>query len=340
MTQKHLPPCNEPPVDPTTLNQDPPVPFCADDGTPNLNRVGSELPDIGWFQENLQKKSGSGSADICDPQTKGFIYNDLNTPDRDVIYRYSRAIRGADEAMRDLFSDIVIIDENSKIWPVPIIWATQERAVAWILQANVRKDNSLVVDRIRLPHLAIHATSYTFAPKRYIYHKAVDYTRDLKEAYREKERESHREASQLTKPAFTTQEKYKRDTVFGRPWGIPIDITYQLVAWALYEEDMNEILEQIMPKIAPMGYIRVRGVPQEIGVKLTSIANNVDTNPGDQKMRVFKYQFEMVAESYMPLPIVRKKALLKTRVAITDGIGEDTSLVIERIENAVKELDI
>ena len=49
---------------------------------------------------------------------------------------------------------------------------------------------------------------------------------------------------------------------------------------------MNQILEQILLKFSPIAYIRVRGVPWETGVKLDSIANNLDVEPGDQNIRV------------------------------------------------------
>jgi len=89
-----------------------------------------------------------------------------------------------------------------------------------------------------------------------------------------------------------------------------------------------------------MAYIRVRGISWEIGVKLDSIANNVDVEPGDQAVRVFKYQFTFTAESFVAQPIVRKKAVLKTKVEITDSPNdEDITEVLARLEQAVKELE-
>jgi hypothetical protein len=217
-----------------------------------------------------------------------------------------------------MFSDLIVLDEAGKTFNVPIIWATQEKAVAYIIQENVRKDESLVVDRIRLPMLAINASNYNFNQDRYVYHKAVDYLRSSRTGW---------------KPGFTVSERYDRDTIFGVSRGIPLDINYTLYAWTLYEEDMNQILTQIVTKFSPMAYIRVRGISWEIGVKLDSIANNVDTEPGDQAVRVFKYQFQFTAESFVAQPIVRKKAVLKTRVEITDSPNdEDVTEVLARLE--------
>jgi hypothetical protein len=282
---------------------------------------------MSWLEDASLNKSGHGDSALCDPQQTGHIINEqgMHAPNRNTVYRYQKSIRGTDEAMRNMFNDLVVIDEMGKAHNVPIIWATQEKAVAYILQENVRKDESLVVDRIRLPMLAIHASDYNFNQDRYVYHKAVDYLRNRDMDW---------------KPGFTTSERYERDTVFGVSKGIPVDIGYTLYAWTLYEEDMNQILTQVVTKFSPMAYIRVRGISWEIGVKLDSIANNVDVEPGDKAVRVFKYQFSFTAESFVAQPIVRKKAVLKTKVEITDSPNdEDVTEVLARLEQAVKELE-
>lgn len=269
------------------------------------------------------EKTGVGKGNNCDPMQSGHIINDdknINT-----IYRYSKSLRGTDEATMDLFKDIIVLDEDGKAHKVPIIWGTQEKAVAAIVQDNVRKDNSLVVDRIRLPILAIHALDYQFNQSRYVYHQAVDYLRG---------------ARPDNKPGYTTNEKYERDTIFGVAKGIPIDISYSLYAWTLYVEDMNQILEQIILKFSPVAYIQVRGVAWEVQVKLDSISNNIETEPGDQAIRVVKFQFNLTAESYIPQPIVKKKAVLSQRIEITDGLDEeDITEIISRLEETVKEVE-
>lgn len=335
MSDSNLNPCNEPGLVPD-INIDTPPPYCRDgkqegssgtiDHKPYLESQKDVSPrDLSWLEDATQKKMGQGASALCDPQQTGHIINEqgMSEPNRNVVYRYARSIRGTDEAVKELFKDIVVLDENGKAHQVPIIWATQEKAVAYILQENVRKDESLVVDRVRLPMLAIHSSGYNFAQDRYIYHKAIDYLRDADR-----------------RPGFTVSERYERDTVFGVSRGIPLDIEYSMVAWTMYEEDMNQILTQVVTKFSPMAYIRVRGISWEIGVKLNSIANNVDLEPGDKKIRVFKYQFGFTAESFVAQPIVRKKAVLKTRVEITDSPNEaDITEVLARLEQAVKELE-
>lgn len=262
-----------------------------------------------------------GKANLCDPIQTGQI---INEPKRfDTIYRYSRALRGTDTAVMDLFRNLVVIDEDGKAHNVPIMWGTQEKAVAAIVQDNVRKDNSLVVDRIRLPMLAISSSDYQFNQSRYIYHRAIDYLRS---------------ESTNFKPGYTYNEKYEKDTIFGVAKGLPVDVTYTLYAWTLYVEDMNQILEQIILKFSPVAYIKVRGINWETQVKLDSIANNLDYEPGDQAIRVVKFMFNLTAETYIPQPIVRKKSILSTKVDITNNKENEDLEIVNSIEETVKEI--
>ena len=336
MSDQTIVPCNEPGFI-KNLNIDPPPPYCREgeseksSGTIDHKQFFDSQKDvssrdISWLEDATQKKMGKGQSALCDPQQTGHIINEqgMSPPNRNVVYRNTQSIRGTDEACVDLFRDIVVIDESGKSHQIPIIWATQEKAVAYILQENTRKDESLVVDRIRLPMLAISSTNHNYNQSRYTYHKAIDYLRDFKQNWR---------------PGFTTSERYEKDTVFGVSRGIPIDITYTLHAWTLYEEDMNQILTQIVTKFSPIAYIRVRGISWEIGVKLDSISNNVNIEPGDKQTRVFKYQFNFTAESFVSQPIVRKKAVLKTKIEITDSPNEDDiQTVLSRLEQSVKAL--
>jgi hypothetical protein len=310
-----LPPCHEQRVD--------------EFGTPILESQKETFGQVlSWLEDPTLVKKGVGQSANGDPMQQGFIINGQRDGQNDpsVIYRYGRSLYGTDEAMKDLFRDIVVIDEMGKAHNVPIFWGTQEQAVAIILQSNVRQDDSLVVDRVRLPLLAIHSQDYKFNQNRYTYHKAIDYLRDYRENWR---------------PGFVIrEERHDRDTVFGVARGIPVDISYTLYAWTMYEEDMNQILTQIITKFSPMTYIRVRGVSWEIGVKLDSIANNVNYGPGEKTQRVFKYQFGITAETFITQPIVRKKSVLKTKIEITNNPNVDEiAEVMERLETSVKELE-
>jgi len=300
-------------------NIDPPPGHC-DQPADNQNNTGDINDD--WFDEFLDKKVGLGSANNSDPMQAGHIVNDPNKYNTQTIYRYSKSIRATDEAVMDLFRDLVVIDDDGKAHPVPIIWATQERAVAAVIQNNVRKDETLVVDRIKLPMLAISATEYSIDTNRYTYHRAINYLRDLK-----------------GKPSFTASERYENDTVFGVTRGLPLNIGYTLYAWTLQVEDMNQILEQIVNKFSPIAYIKVRGVLWEVTVKLESIANNLETEPGDAALRVVKFQFSLTAETYVGQPIVKKKAVLKTKIDFVNALNQaEISEVLERLEESVEGL--
>jgi len=246
----------------------------------------------------------------------GQIRNDLDTPDRGVIYRHSRALRGANDAMVDLFRNIEVLDLEGKAHIVPIMWASQERAVAALLQDNVRKDNSLVVDRIKLPIMAIWASGHAPDPNRFTYQKAMSLLPWL---------------DPLGEAGFTQREKYQRDTVFGVTRGVPINISYTLYVWALYQTDMDQILEAIWLKFSPVAYIRIRGVYWEVIVTLDGEGNNQDIEPGDNKLRVIKYQFNMTAKSYIPQPI--------TRIKIPDPLSYAGAMSEEELKYVIGELE-
>lgn len=333
MTEPDINACNEPGYI-KDLNVDPASPYCnemeLDCNKQPIKESQKDVTgrDFSWLEDHTLQKMGNGFSANCDPMQTGYIVNDQAgagaSPNRNTIYRYSKAFRGCDEGIVDLFRDLVVLDEDGKYHAVPVIWATQEAAVAAIIQENYRKDDSLVVDRVKLPMLAVHSSSVNFGTKRYVYHKAVDYIRVF---------------NKNNVPGFTASEKKDRDTVFGVARGIPVDVGYTLWAWALHREDMNQIVEQIMSKFSLIAYIRVRGVSSEIAVKLDSVANNIEVEPGDKAVNVFKFQFAMTAETYIPQPIVRKKAVLSTRTEISDSINDqDISETITRLEETVKDL--
>ena len=319
MAEKSFNECPDKWPDPP-FNLDKPPDICRDSCPPQ----DPSLKDVNeFFDDIINQKKGIGVEANCDPMMTGQIVQDLaKTPSRETIYRYSKGVRGCDEAMRDLFSNLVVIDERGVAHPVPIIWATQERAVAALVQENFRKDTSLVVDRVKLPMMSIYSSNFTFNQSRYTYHKAINYFRGAD-----------------GKPGLTQREKYDRDTVFGLARGIPVDIGYTLTLWTYFVEDMNQILEQILLKFSPVAYIRVQGVQWETIVKLDAIANNIDIEPGNTANRVVKFQISMTAETYIPQPITRQKAVLRTRIDLANSLNDDEiSQIIARLENAVDEL--
>jgi hypothetical protein len=134
------------------------------------------------------------------------------------------------------------------------------------------------------------------------------------------------------------REVRERDTIFGRARGIPVDVTYQLNAWTLYREDMNQIIEQIFLKFDPIAYIKIQDINEEIIVKLDSTNANIEIEPGDKEVRVVKYNFNMTVEMFIPQPIVRKKAVLDIKADILHGVSEEeVQEVLSKLEITVKE---
>jgi hypothetical protein len=291
------------------LNKDPVPPQC-DDGQLTQKRV-AKKPALDW---RLQRKLAiegvqyDGQSGNCDPIMTGQTTNDLDPPNREVIYRNSRAIRGCNEAMVDLFRGIKVFDVNNVPHAVPIIWGTQEKAVSAIIQENVRKDNSLVVERIRLPMLAMTSVGHSYDMNRYTYHMAYALENCL-----------------YGKIGFAAGEKTEKDTLFGVARGIPINISYKLYAWTLYQEDMDQIIEQVFSKFSNVAYLNIRGVPWEVIVKFNDAESNIDLEPGDKKQRIVKYVFNMITETYLPQPIrrIKGKELSDSELAEIVSLSKD-----------------
>jgi hypothetical protein len=320
--EKQINPCPDQSLLGRSNNQDPPPGMDCHMQPDNQNNVGDHGA-ADWLRDNFVNNMGNGTANNCDTMQAGKIVNDItNDISQNTIYRYSKALRGTDEGVMDLFRNIVVIDEDGKAHQVPIIWATQERAVAAILQQNVRKDETLVVDRIKLPMLAISATGYEFDANRYTYHQALNYV------------EAYTGNSPVKGPKFAN-----RDVLFGVSRGIPINITYKLYAWTMQLEDMNQIFEQIVTKFSLVAYIKVRGVLQEVIVKLSTIASNLETEPGDGKLRVIKFQFDMTAETFVPMPAKLYDSLIKVvKADLVNSVDESTiTEVISKIEELAPE---
>ena len=328
-TQQSLHPCeprnplpadvniDKPPSRCVATDPDQPPPDVLNQQDPKPKNIIELLAQV----ENINAKIGAAAN--CDPMMTGQIVPDPNDPNPSVIRTYPRGIRGTDMAMKDMFSDLIVMDDNGTQHPVPIIWGTQEEAVAAMIQGNYRHDETLVVDRVRLPMMSIIGSSPEVDRERYTYHYAWDLGRSIRSDYR---------------PGYTLSEKYPQDTVLGLARGVPINIKYTVTAWTWFSEDMNQIVEQVILKTVPMAYIRIRGVKWEVVVELDSMENNFELEPAENQVGVKKYGFNLTAKTYIPQPIHRRKAVLKTRLDFVNSLSEqELSQVLERIEETVKE---
>jgi hypothetical protein len=236
-----------------------------------------------------------GKNQTCDPYLTGQIVEDMAAdPKRNIIYRYPQALRGINEGMKNLFSNVVVLDEAGSQHQVPIFWASRERAVEFLVQENIR-EKSTVTDHVTLPLMSIMATGFSMNMDRYTYHWNQNFIRSK------------------TGMLNYGQEERPYDTVYGVPRGIPVDINYQLNVWTYFLEDMYQILEQVILRFSPIAYISTQGNRWTTIVKLDSMDNNVDTEPGTQP-RIVRMQFGFTAEHYIPQPIGRYKTVLQERI--------------------------
>ena len=128
--------------------------------------------------------------------------------------------------------------------------------------------------------------------------------------------------------------------MFGIGRGIPINISYTMYAWTMQLEDMNQIFEQIVTKFSLVAYIKVRGVLQEVIVKLDSIASNLNTEPGDAAQRVIKFQFGLTAETFVPMPAKIYDSLIKVvKTDLVNSVDEDKiTKIMAKIEEMAPRL--
>ena len=119
--QKNLNECNAKGMS-FDVNLDPAPPYCENQSPldpDNRRKINDET--LNFLKDETMKKTGFGAKVDCDPMQRGLITNDLENPDRTILYRYSKSIRGTDEAMLDMFRNVVVIDEDGKAWPIPVM---------------------------------------------------------------------------------------------------------------------------------------------------------------------------------------------------------------------------
>jgi hypothetical protein len=115
---------------------DPPPPLLRRErrSTPSLRAVPTS-PDTSWLTEagGANDKTGIGASANCDPMLAGKIVNDGTGRTSPTSTRRPCGVRrGGDGHV----PGHVVIAEDSKVHRVPIIWATQEKAVAAVLQSE------------------------------------------------------------------------------------------------------------------------------------------------------------------------------------------------------------
>ena len=210
------------------------------------------------------------------------------TSERDYIKRYTRVFRAADTAMFKLFSDVDMLTAEGALIKVPLIFGTQERAVAAMFGKSLQATGDVV--RIKLPMMAISAIGFDIDRTRYTFHEALSY--DAMNA---------------------RSERVPHDVRIGVSRGIPINRIYTLLVWAKFQEDANQILEQAILKFSPVAYVEIPGAFFENMVTLDAIANNLNWEIADQDLRIIKYELSMTLQTYVPQPFKRTKSVRKVK---------------------------
>jgi len=226
---------------------------------------------------------------------------------RSAISAYSRTLRGCDQCVVNEFKNIFVLDPEGKINHVPVVWGPQEKAVAIALSPAIDKQN-IRIDRIKLPMLAVASGDLEFDPSRFTYHMAYRWFYEGMDV--------------SSKLAYGTEKRYG-DTVFGKSRGLPVTKRYTLYAWARYTEDMNQLLEQVMLKFAPILTLEVPDVHWEVILKLDGVSNGISSEIGDSAIRIIKYEFGLTAETYISRGFIRGKTVFDLQSEVGIGLGDD-----------------
>lgn len=250
---------------------------------------------------------------ISEHSTPGF-----SSVSRTSMASYSRTLRACDRAVLDEFKGLQVWLPDGSEKNVPIIWGPQEKAVAIALSDAIDKEN-IRIDRIKLPMLAISSGDISFAPERFTYHQNFRWLQDPRGNY-----------------AYGAEKRYG-DTVYGKSRGLPVDKNYTLYAWTRYIEDMNQVVEQIMLKFAPIVTLNVEGVHWEVVLKLDSVNNSISPEIGDAAIRIVKYEFAFHAETYISRGYIRGKTVFDIYAEMGLGSGEDFEQTDEIIDKATDE---
>lgn len=222
------------------------------------------------------------------------------TSERDYVKRYSRIFRAANSAVLKLFSDVQILGPNDELSAVPTRFGTPERAVAALVSEASSPEGN--VQRVKLPAMALSPLGIEFDQTRFTFHEAW-----------------------MSGWGGRVHEARKDDVQLDATRGLPVTLSYSLLAWTKYVEDMYQIIEQVVLKFSPVAYVHVQGAAFESIVKIDSQTNNIEAEVGDDRPRVIKHEFSLSLETYAPQPMRRRKLI--HQILTQTGLGDPTDPV-------------
>ena len=164
------------------------------------------------------------------------------------------------------FSTLVCIDDQENLKKIPCWHGNAERVIA-----KLKQESNVV-----LPVLSIY--------------RNVDVTQS-----------SRRRADHLI-----TYSKYF-DKVKNRAVRVasivptPVDINYRLNVWAKYQEDIDQLSEQVRRHFNPQLLVQTKHNTQTVAF-LSQESSNVDVTNPDGQDRIIRRNFDIVVEAYIPNP--------------------------------------
>ena len=187
---------------------------------------------------------------------------EMTKPSHMISSIYKAFLRG----IKSEFSDLVTIDSEGKVKETRLIMANPERAVAKITQD----------DNIILPVLSVSQTTTDSDPSRSRYE------------------------SMLIHEKYWDDSKQRAVRVLSFA-PVPVSIKYQLNVWSKYNEDLDQLVEQIRVKFNPELTIKTEfSTLTKAFIEGESIIGA--TQVADKEDRVLRKQFSIVIKSYIPNP--------------------------------------
>jgi hypothetical protein len=197
------------------------------------------------------------------------------------------------------FADFQILDKSGIAMRVPTVFGTMEKIVYAVFGESAAQDPNQY-SRVRLPICAIVPNgSISLDLDRYIYHGAKWWD-------------------------FKGTERKTDDIVFGMSTGIPITRGYQLTIMTKYVEDMNQLLEIALQRFSLSFEIRIGNSPRPTQVIFEGCDDNFSDDRDPEKSHLYTATISMLAETWLPQPVIRKKATHTVRIDV--GIGDPSRL--------------
>ena len=211
------------------------------------------------------------------------------------LKRYENFFSKLDRSMVLAFADLHILDQGGVPMRVPTVFGTMEKIVYAVFGETAAQDPAKY-SRVRLPICAIIPNgSISLDVERYIFHEAKWWD-------------------------YKGTERRPDDIVYGMSTGIPISRGYQLTIMTRYVEDINQLMEIALQRFSQSFEIRIGNSPRPTQVIFEGCDTNFADERDPEKVHLYTATISMVAETWLPQPVVRRKAVHTVRIDF--GIGD------------------